>query len=138
MEICVKSKSLRVIILTLFVYCCSSNDFSTPEKTMESLYYAISKKEAGLYAKCFYEQGQFTTSEIKLGARYIFTHFKILKYKIIQKENVRPNEVKFTMEEVLQKDTGLKFVSTFIVTYIKVGKEWKILSTKDIETKKIE
>ena len=138
MEICVKSKFLRVVILTLFVYCCSSNDLSTPEKTMESLYYAISKKDAGLYAKCFHEQGQFTTNEIKLGARYIFTHFKILKYKITQKENVSPNEVRFTMEEVLQKDNGLKFMSTSIVTYIKVGKEWKILSTKDIESKKIE
>jgi len=133
----VKSKFLEIILLASFVCGCDSVDLSTPEKAIESLYYAISKKDDGLYAKCFYEHGEFKNSEIKQGTRGIFAHFEILRHKILQKENVGPDEVKFTMEEVLQKDNGLKFVSTFVVMYIRVGKEWKILSTTGIETKKI-
>ena len=137
-KICVESKFLGIILLASFLCGCDSVDLSAPEKAMESLYYAISKKDDGLYAKCFYEHGEFKNSEIKQGTRCIFAHFEILRHKILQKENVRPDEVKFTMEEVLQKDNGLKFVSTFVVMYIRVGKEWKILSTTNIETKKIQ
>ncbi len=138
MEICTKSKLLGIILSTFFIYGCTSIDLSTPEKSVESFYYAVSQKDAKLYAKCFYEHGEFTCSQLRLAAQHIFAHIKILRFKIVQKETVSPNEVKLTIEEVLQRDNELKFVSTFIVTYIKVGKEWKILRTKDIETRKIE
>lgn len=138
MKIRFRNKFLSAVVLGIFVFGCSSIDLSTPEKNVDTLYYAISNKDVGLYAKCFYEHGELNTSEIKLAARYILTHFKILKHEIIQKETVKPDEVKFTLEEVLQKDTGLKFKSKFIVMFIKVGGEWKILNTKGIETKKIE
>ena len=133
-----KSKFLMVMLLGFFAYSCSSHDFSRPEEAMKSFYYAIANKDAELYAKSFYEQGQFTAGEIRLGAQYIFAHFKTLKYEIIQKQSVGPDKVQFTMEEVLEKDNGMKFVSKFIVTYVKAGKEWKILNTQDIETRKID
>jgi len=138
-EICIKNKLLRILILSFFVYGCSSSiDLSTPEKSVESFYYAVSKKDDKLYAKCFYEHGEFTTNQLRLAAQHIFAHYKTLRYKILEKENVRPDEVRFTLEEVLERDNRLKLVSTSIVTYIKVGKEWKILNSKSIEFKKIE
>jgi hypothetical protein len=138
MKICFKSKFLSAVVLSIFVFACSSTDLSTPDKTVDTLYCAISKKDAGLYAKCFYEHGELNTSEIKLAARYGFAHLRILRYKIIQRENVAPDEVKLTIQEVSQRENGIKISSTFVARFIKVGKQWKILDSKTIEFKKIE
>ena len=138
MKMRVRSKFLGIVILSVFIYGCSSIDLSTPEKNVDTLYYAISKKDAGLYAKCFYEKGEFTTSEIKQAAPHIFARLKILRYKIIQRENIGPNEVKLKIEEFSQRENGVKCSSTFMIRFIKIGKQWKILDSKTIEFKKIE
>ena len=49
------------------------------KKTVESVYDAVSKKDADLYSKWFYKGGEFKIAGIKYAARYIFTHVKIIK-----------------------------------------------------------
>jgi len=138
MKICFKSEFLITVVLSLWVFSCSSTDLSAPEKNVDTLYYAISEKDAALYAKCFYEHGEFTTSEIKQAAPHVFAHLKILRYKIIQRENVKPDEVNLKIEEVSRRKNGVKISSTFVARFIKVGKQWKLLDSKTIEFKEIE
>ena len=44
---------LMIILLSIGACGGSRVDLSTPEKCVDSLYYAISKKDAELYSRCF-------------------------------------------------------------------------------------
>jgi hypothetical protein len=127
-----------ILLLSISAYSCSRIDLSTPEKCVESLYYAISKKDARLYSRCFYEGGEYNINEIKMGARYIFEHLSIVEYRIIGREENTADKVSLKVEEVSKKSDGLMIASSSVVTCIKVGKDWKILKSETVATKKID
>jgi hypothetical protein len=116
----------------------SSIDLSTPEKSVESLYYAISKKDYELYLRCFHVDGELKADDIKIAARTVFRHINLIKHTIIEKREISPEKVNLRIQEISQRENGMKYASTFIVKYIKVGSEWKILNSENIETRKIQ
>lgn len=123
---------LMIILLSVGAYGCGRIDLSTPEKSVDSLYYAISKKDAELYSRCFYEGGEYKVDEIKRAARYIFEHLSIIEYKIIGREEIAPDKVSLKVEEVSKRNDGLMIASSAIVTCIKIGKDWKILKSETV------
>ena len=96
------------------------------------------KKNAGLYSRCFYEGGEYKIDEIKMGARYIFEHLRIIEYRIIGREEITADKASLKVEEVSKKSDGLMIASSFVVTCIKVGKDWKILKSETIAIRKID
>ncbi len=136
----IKKILLRSMIMIAILYGCSSGDFSTPEQNVESLYRAISEKNPELYVKCFYIDNEFKlkADDLRLAAEGIFKYIKVLKYRIIEKKEIAPNRIDLKIEEVGETYTKIKYMSTFIVKYIKVGKEWKALGSEKIETKKLD
>ncbi len=137
MDIIIKKKFLMVLILSVAVCGCGSTDLSTPEKSVESLYHAISKKDYESYSRCFYLGGELRTEDIRIAANTVFKYVRVIKYRIIERREVSPDKVNLKIEEISQRENGLKYASTFIVKYIKVGKEWKILNSENIETKRV-
>jgi len=49
-----------------------------------------------------------------------------------------PDKGNVTIEEVLRRENWPRVASAFIMEYIKVGEEWKVLKQETIETKRIE
>jgi len=129
---------LMIILLSTSACVGSRVDLSTPEKCVDSLYYAISRKDAELYSKCFYEGGEYKIDEIKMGARYIFEHLSIIEYRIIGREGITADNVSLKVEEVSKKSDGLMIASSSIVTCIKIGKDWKILKLETLAIRKID
>jgi hypothetical protein len=137
MGIIIKKAFFMVLILSVAACGCGSNDLSTPEKNVESLYRAISKKDYESYSKCFYLGGELRADDIRIAANTVFKYVMVIKHTIIERREVSPEKVELKIEEISQRENGLKYASTFIVKYIRVGKEWKILNSEHIETKRI-
>ena len=127
-----------IIALNIGFYGCTRIDLSTPEKCVDSLYHAISKKDVELYSRCFYEGGEYKIDEIKTGARYIFEHLSIIEYRITGREEITAEKMNLKVEEVSEKRDGPIIASSFIVTCIKVGKDWKILKSETLAIRKID
>ena len=127
-----------IILLNIGPIGCSRIDLSTPEECVDSLYYAISKKDAGLYSRCFYEGGEYKVDEIKMGAQYIFEHWSVIEYRIIGREKTTADKVNLKVDEVSKKRDGPMIASSFIVTCIEVGRDWKILKSETLAIRKID
>ena len=97
-----------------------------------------SKKDAKLYSRCFYEGGEYKIDEIKMGAQYIFEHWSVIEYKIIGRGEITADKVNLKVEEVSKKRDGPMVTSSFMVTCIKVGNDWKILKSETLAIRKID
>jgi hypothetical protein len=63
---------------------------------------------------------------------------RAVECRVNETQEMSPDKGNVTIEEVLRRENWPRVASAFIMEYIKVGKEWKVLKQETIETKRIE
>jgi hypothetical protein len=138
---------LYYAITVLVAGCTKSLDLSSPEKNNETIKRAFQTKDFDLWLKCFQDEDKFREELIQISGKssskdlksHLFKRNRLLESTVIEKNETSESEAALKIKSVLEKrlSSGNKYLvkSIILVKYIKIGNDWKVHSTEEIEIK---
>jgi hypothetical protein len=132
--------SLSILLSLILIAGCAkySIDLSSPEKAYKTCSHAFLNNELGQFSRCLYKEEDLEKiKELKRsGYRYPLLT-KIIHEEIIGKEINSDSEVVLRIRTIGGdvKDRYY-FISIGLITYRKIGKDWKFHSDKNLQIKK--
>jgi hypothetical protein len=138
MKIIMKMKTYYIFLMSaiyLLAGCSSAAllDFSSPEKSYETLHHAISINDMDLYSKCFLkpEDQEMAKQLQSLGG--FSQAVKFVRHEVLDRGIINESEVNLRVREVGERtssagEVSYHFISTVLVNYRKTSNGWKVHS----------
>jgi hypothetical protein len=127
--------------------CTKYPDLSSPEKNHEAIIRAFRTKDFDLWLKCFQDEDKIRKEFIRIGGtshfqeirRDFFEKNHLLESTILEKSKISESEVTLKIKDVIEKkpSSGTRSLvkSIYLAKYIKIGSDWKVHSTEEVDVK---